>query len=130
MNFYSGLGYISVLLIYGYYLINSDHDIEELESNRTQSLALFSFLGFLGLGFGSHFFVEGAVGLAEFFGIPSIIIGMTIVAIGTSLPELATTLVAIKKGEASLAIGNIIGSNIRDWNNVDTILFNNTVNLN
>jgi cation:H+ antiporter len=56
--------------------------------------------------------VEGAVGLAEIFGISSIIIGMTIVAIGTSLPELATTLVAIKKDESSLAIGNIIGSNI------------------
>jgi cation:H+ antiporter len=112
MNFYSGLGYMGVLLIYCYYLINSDYEVEELESNSTQNVALISFLGVLGLGFGSHLFVEGAVGLAEFFGIPLIIIGMTVVAIGTSLPELATTLVAIKKGEASLAIGNIIGSNI------------------
>jgi cation:H+ antiporter len=113
MNFYSGLGYIGVLLIYCYYLINSDYEVEKLESNSTQNYAvIFSFLGILSLGFGSHFFVDGAVGLAEFFGIPSIIIGMTIVAIGTSLPELATTLVAIKKSEPSLAIGNIIGSNI------------------
>ena len=112
MNFYSGLGYIGVLLIYCYYLINSDYEVEELESNSTQNVALISLLGVLGLGFGSHFFVEGAVGLAEIFGIPPIIIGMTIVAIGTSLPELTTTLVAIKRGESSLAIGNIIGSNI------------------
>jgi len=113
MNFYSGLGYIGILLIYCYYLINSDYEVEKLESNSTQNnVVIFSFLGILTLGFGAHFFVEGAVGLAEFFRIPSIIIGMTIVALGTSLPELATTLVAIKKREASLAIGNIIGSNI------------------
>jgi cation:H+ antiporter len=112
MNFFTGLGYISILLIYCYYLINSDYAVEEIESNNSKNLVLFSLLGFLGLGFGSHFFVEGAVGLAEIFGISSIIIGMTIVAIGTSLPELATTLVAIKKDESSLAIGNIIGSNI------------------
>jgi len=112
MNFFTGLGYISILLIYCYYLINSDYAVEEIESNNSKNLVLFSLFGFLGLGFGSHFFVEGAVGLAEIFGISSIIIGMTIVAIGTSLPELATTLVAIKKDESSLAIGNIIGSNI------------------
>jgi len=112
MNFYTGLGYISVLLIYCYYLINSDYEVEEIESSNSKNIILFSLLGFLGLGFGSHFFVDGAVGLAEIFGISSLIIGMTIVAIGTSIPELATTLVAIKKGESSLAIGNIIGSNI------------------
>ena len=112
MNFFTGLAYIGVLLIYCYYLVNSDYEVEELESSNAKNVTLFLLLGFLGLGFGSHFFVEGAIGLAKIFDISSIIIGMTIVAIGTSLPELATTLVAIKKGEASLAIGNIIGSNI------------------
>ena len=112
MNFFTGLAYIGVLIIYCYYLINSDYGVEELESSNTKNMTLFLLLGFFGLGFGSHFFVEGAIGLAEIFNIPSIIIGMTIVAIGTSLPELATTLVAIKTGESSLAIGNIIGSNI------------------
>jgi len=112
MNFYTGLGFIGILFLYCYYLINSDHEIENIEESPSQNVALFVIIGILGLGFGSHFFVEGAVGIAEIFGIPSIIIGMTIVAIGTSLPELATTLVAIKKDEASMAIGNIIGSNI------------------
>jgi cation:H+ antiporter len=86
--------------------------VDVKEEGTFQNFALFVIIGILGLGFGSHFFVKGAVGLAEIFNIPSIIIGMTIVAIGTSLPELATTLVAIKKDESSLAIGNIIGSNI------------------
>jgi cation:H+ antiporter len=112
MNFFTGLAYIGVLIIYCYYLINSDYGVEELESSNTKNMTLFLLLGFFGLGFGSHFFVEGAIGLAEILNIPPIIIGMTIVAIGTSLPELATTLVAIKTGESSLAIGNIIGSNI------------------
>ena len=112
MNFYTGMAYIGILLLYCYYLINSDHEVDIIEDSNEQNVVLFVIIGILGLGFGSHFFVEGAIGLAEIFGIPSIIIGMTIVAIGTSLPELATTLVAIKKDEASLAIGNIIGSNI------------------
>ena len=112
MNFYTGMAYIGILLLYSYYLINSDHEVDIIEDSSSQNVILFVIIGVLGLGFGSHFFVEGAIGLAEIFGIPSIIIGMTIVAIGTSLPELATTLVAIKKDEASLAIGNIIGSNI------------------
>jgi cation:H+ antiporter len=112
MNFYTGMAYIGILLLYCYYLINSDHEVDIIEDSSSQNVVLFVIIGISGLGFGSHFFVEGAIGLAEIFGIPSIIIGMTIVAIGTSLPELATTLVAIKKDEASLAIGNIIGSNI------------------
>ena len=112
MNFYTGMTYISILFLYCYYLVNSDHEVDIIEDSSSQNVVLFVIIGILGLGFGSHFFVEGAIGLAEFFGIPSIIIGMTIVAIGTSLPELAITLVAIKKDEASLAIGNIIGSNI------------------
>jgi cation:H+ antiporter len=119
MNFYTGMAYIGILLLYCYYLINSDHEVDIIEDSSSQNVVLFVIIGILGLGFGSHFFVEGAIGLAEIFGIPSIIIGMTIVAIGTSLPELATTLVAIKKDEASLAIGNIIGSNIM---NILTVL--------
>ena len=112
MGFYTGLAYICILLIYCYYLFNSEHDVEEVESSNLKNVTLFLLLGFFALGFGSHFFVEGAIGLAEFLNIPSIIIGMTIVAIGTSLPELATTLVGIKRGESTLVIGNIIGSNI------------------
>ncbi len=55
---------------------------------------------------------EGAVGIALSLGVPSEIVGLTIVAIGTSLPELATALVAIRKGQVDMAVGNIVGSNI------------------
>lgn len=56
--------------------------------------------------------VSGAVDIAKFFEVPDVIIGLTIVAIGTSLPELAAAITAAKKGEADLMIGNILGSNL------------------
>jgi cation:H+ antiporter len=61
---------------------------------------------------GSHLFVEGAVSLASKWGMSQIAIGLTIVAVGTSLPELATSLVAAVKRQGDVAIGNIVGSNI------------------
>lgn len=61
---------------------------------------------------GSHFTVDGACGLAQMAGISERVIGLTIVACGTSLPELVTSLVAAKKKHADIAIGNIVGSNI------------------
>ena len=63
---------------------------------------------------GSHFLVTGGSGIAAFFGVPERIIAVTLLAVGTGLPELVTTLAAVKKGEAALSIGNIIGANIID----------------
>ncbi|MBE0496621.1 MAG: calcium/sodium antiporter [Campylobacterales bacterium] len=60
----------------------------------------------------SRLLVWSAVGIAEAFGVSDLIIGLTIVALGTSLPELAASIVAIKKGEHDLAIGNVVGSNM------------------
>lgn len=68
--------------------------------------------GLLLLAVGAHFFVGGAVGLARAFGITEAIIGLTVVAIGTSLPELATSVVAASRGEGDIAAGGVIGSNI------------------
>ena len=69
-------------------------------------------VGFILLIKGADFFVEGASKIADRFGIPQIIIGLTIVAFGTSLPELVTSVMAAKKGENDLALGNVVGSNI------------------
>ena len=72
-------------------------------------------MAILGLAFlagGAHLFVRGAVLIAEQLGIPRAVIGLTIVALGTSLPELATSVVAAVKGAGDLSIGNVIGSNI------------------
>jgi cation:H+ antiporter len=73
------------------------------------------FLFFLGLGLllgGAYLLVECAVLVAKHFGLSDLVIGLTIIAIGTSLPELAASITAVKKDEADIAIGNVIGSNM------------------
>jgi cation:H+ antiporter len=64
------------------------------------------------LVFGARWLVTGAVGIAQYVGLSELIIGLTIVAAGTSLPELATSLVASLRGERDIAVGNVVGSNI------------------
>ena len=73
--------------------------------------ALFA-LGLIGLLFGGDFLVKGAVGLAQRVGISPLIVGLTIVAFGTSAPELLISLDAALKGSGGLAVGNVVGSNI------------------
>lgn len=68
--------------------------------------------GFYMLVKGADWFVDGASGIAEKFGIPQLVIGLTIVAMGTSLPEAAVSIAAALKGSADITIGNILGSNI------------------
>ena len=69
-------------------------------------------VGFFLLMKGADWFVEGASGIADKFGIPQLVIGLTIVAIGTSLPEAAVSISAALKGSAEITIGNVVGSNI------------------
>lgn len=69
-------------------------------------------LGFVMLAKGADWFVEGAAGIAMRFGIPQLVIGLTIVAMGTSAPEAAVSIAAAVKGNADITIGNILGSNI------------------
>jgi cation:H+ antiporter len=69
-------------------------------------------LGFVLLIKGADWFVDGAAGIAARFGIPQLVIGLTIVAMGTSAPEAAVSITAAKAGNAGITIGNVIGSNI------------------
>lgn len=75
-------------------------------------LALLALLGLVTLVFGGSVFVEGATGIALALGLSERIVGLTIVAVGTSLPELATSLIAAFRGHSDIAVGNVIGSNI------------------
>jgi len=68
--------------------------------------------GLAGLMFGGKLFVDGAVQIAHILGMSERVIGLTIVAIGTSMPELVTSIVAARKGQNDIAVGNIVGSNI------------------
>ena len=86
---------------------------EELSNAMTLGKAIFwLILGLAVLVGSSRILVWGSVEIAQQFGVSDLIIGLTIVALGTSLPELAATIVAAKKGEHDIAIGNIIGSNM------------------
>lgn len=69
-------------------------------------------VGFLMLVKGADWFVDGTAGIAEKFGIPQLVIGLTIVAMGTSAPEAAVSVTAALKGNAAITIGNVVGSNI------------------
>lgn len=74
--------------------------------------ACYILLGLAGLVFGSNLFVDSASSVASSLGVSESVIGLTIVAGGTSLPELATSVVAARKGQSAIAIGNVIGSNV------------------
>jgi len=69
-------------------------------------------VGLAALVFGSRWFLEGAVTLARTFGMSELLIGLTLVALGTSLPEVATSVMATIRGERDIAVGNVVGSNI------------------
>ena len=87
--------------------------IDESKDELTQSKAyLYIVAGVLALFLGGKWVVDGAVEIARLFGLTETFIGLTVVAIGTSLPELVTSAMAAKKGKADLAVGNVIGSNI------------------
>ena len=68
--------------------------------------------GFVLLVKGADFFVDGAVGIAARFGIPQLVIGLTIAAMGTSMPEAAVSITSAIKGSAGITVGNVVGSNI------------------
>ncbi|WP_417317432.1 calcium/sodium antiporter [Emcibacter sp.] len=91
--------------------------LEDVEGVPEKPLALWKSVvylvgGLAGLVFGAHILVEGAVVIAVDFGVPKAVIGLTIIAIGTSLPELMTVIMAAKHKHGDVAFGNVIGSNI------------------
>lgn len=89
-------------------------EIDSYERKEIPSKVLFFILGTAGIVFGAEFLVGSGQTIAKSMGISEAIIGFTVIALGTSLPELVTTLTAIRKKEASLSVGNIVGANIID----------------
>ncbi len=114
------VGMVGVIGLYTVYLyrLGSDEDAtQEVSENPLASASVFVCLVILALGtiavvWGADLLVKGAVLLATEFGVSEGVIGLTVVAIGTSLPELAISILAALRGHAALAVGNIVGSNI------------------
>ncbi|MFU2142886.1 calcium/sodium antiporter [Gallibacterium anatis] len=108
--------FFAIFLSYTFANAKQDQS-EESEQDETTSLsslkiAFYLLIGLAVLIIGGDFFVSGAIQIAQNFGVSDAVIGLTIVAGGTSLPELATSVFAAKKGSSDLAIGNVVGSNI------------------
>lgn len=87
-------------------------DVNEKGRHSTIIIIIYMILGILGLKFGSDFVVECSIDVANYLGLSEKFIGMTIVAVGTALPEIITGVLAAKKDETDLLLGNISGSNI------------------
>ena len=121
IDFVDGLiliGGIVSFIVFSYKSSKLSPELNELDSHVITSKQLVpKSIGLIGVGlgllsFGAFFTVDNSVIIAKSIGISDLIIGLTLVAIGTSLPELLTSVIAAKKGHSDLSVGNIVGSNI------------------
>ena len=113
-----GLEMLAFFIIFLYYIFSIakeenifEDEIPKLQLSLGKSI-LYIIVGLILLPLGSDWVVNGAVRVAKFFGISEAYIGLTIVAIGTSLPEMATSIVAAYKKNSDISIGNVVGSNV------------------
>ncbi|CEN80841.1 CaCA family Na /Ca antiporter [[Clostridium] sordellii] len=114
-----GLMLLALFSIFMYYLlemaITSKEDMQVEQGSKKESIPkslMISLLGIIGIIFGGQVVVDSASNIALSIGMSENLVGLTIVSIGTSLPELVTSVVAAKKGESDIAMGNVVGSNI------------------
>ena len=117
ITFWEGVGLWVAFLLYLGYLFrmakkNKETPPEEASSRPLWMLLVLGIIGLVLIVWGSDVTVDAATALARYFGMSERFIGLTIVALGTSLPELFSSLTAARKGNADIAIGNIVGSNI------------------
>ena len=113
--FLSGLGFLFlfVFFIYGQFKNNiKENNINSSDENPKIKYILFIIIGIIALGYGSNIFINSAIAIATILHVPNIVISVSLVAFGTSVPELVTSIVALKKGESGFVVGNILGSNI------------------
>jgi cation:H+ antiporter len=125
-----GIGRLEGIILFLLYIVfvlysirSAKQDVPDMEAGTddgTQTVAMmgwgkvifFIAIGLAGLIYGGDIFVESATNIAKAWGVSEAVIAITLVAVGTSLPELAASLASIFKGSPSLALGNVIGSNI------------------
>ena len=105
--------FLYIYILFKYFLNNNDEEKQVKDKDGLSRVLFFIIMGFLLVSFGSEFFIKGVIGISESLGFSNnLIISMTLVALGTSLPELVTTLSALRKNQSNMALGNVIGSNI------------------
>lgn len=116
---WEGVVFLIIIVSYVIYLLNNsrittipEEADEQLKKTSNFKVAIWLLLGSAALYFGSEWLVDGAVGLSKSFGISQRVISVSIIAVGTSVPELAASIMSIVKGEKAISLGNLIGSNI------------------
>jgi cation:H+ antiporter len=114
---FEGIALVALLLLMIIYLLqirgNVDYVVDDLDAIMSwPKISLFLVSGSVFLAFGSDLLINGAINLASQLGVSERVIGITLVSIGTSIPELAASLVAVAKRENAISIGNLLGSNL------------------
>ena len=116
---WAGAGMVALLISYIFlqYKMKEDGEMPEEEEdepqyNKPYEPYLFLVLGLIGITLGAEFLVRGATVSADALGVPDAVIALSIIALGTSLPELSTCIIAGRKGHSEIVLGNIIGSNV------------------
>jgi len=114
-----GLAFLGFFIIFLYYTFGIRHNHTKAEKDKPSPVqkklwlaVTLVLVGCIGLAIGGHFTVEGARNIALSIGVSEALVGLTIVAIGTSLPELVTSATAALRGNTDIAVGNVVGSNI------------------
>ncbi len=109
------LGFFAIFLYYSFSIAKAIEGLDEHVSAKAQSVTkslLLVVAGLIGLTLGGKWIVDGAITFAQSFGMSESLVGLTIVAVGTSLPEMATSAMAAYKKNVEIAVGNVVGSNI------------------
>jgi cation:H+ antiporter len=115
----AAMGMVGILIAYVFWQYSMAgkgeipmEEVEEPEFERLRTAMIYLFLGFAAIALGAEFLVRGAKVSATVIGVPDAVIGLSVIAIGTSLPELSTCIIAARRGQSDLVVGNIIGSNV------------------
>jgi len=111
----AGLLFVVALILFTFVSVRSGRSAgngEEKEGGSNLTALCYCLAGFVFLAYGSNVFIKGAVDMALYFKVSSLVIGLTMAAVGTSLPELAASISAGRRGESGLLLGNIVGSNL------------------
>ena len=116
ITFTHGIFLLFIFIIFLYYTFgiakNNDTTPSEIAEMTMPKSIIYFVLGLVAVMIGGKFMVDGALAIARSYGISESLLGLTVVAIGTSLPELVTNIIAARKGYTDIAVGNVIGSNI------------------
>ena len=102
---------LPIYLFVSYKFFNNNNQLVN-DNSQSGSIIFNLLIGFIAIIYGSEIFIEGLIYISEVLNIPEAIIGISLAAIGTSLPELAVTIASFIRGKGSVAIGNVVGSNI------------------